>query len=138
MNLDWFVHDPERAWTLPGKYYYDPLIYRRELETIFYRNWQYACHVSRLAEPGMYFVRDIGDQSIVVLRDSGGEIRAFHNVCQHRAHRLLEGEGRVRDAITCPYHAWRYGLSGELRFARGSDQVAGFPGDDCKACVWMS
>ena len=90
-DLDKFVEDPATSWTLPGRYYFDPDIYARELDSIFYRTWQYACHVSLLSEPGRYFVRDIGDQSIAVLKDEHGEIRAFHNVCQHRAHRLLEG-----------------------------------------------
>jgi len=131
-DLDGFIEDPATSWTLPGRYYFDPDIYARELDSIFYRTWQYACHVSLLSEPGQYFVRDIGNQSIFVLKDEHGEIRAFHNVCQHRAHRLLEGEGATGNRITCPYHAWRYGLSGELQFARGSDQVEAFPRDEIR------
>ena len=114
------------GWTLPGHYYYDPAIYARELEQIFYRSWQYVGHQCRLGSPGQYMVRDIGDQSVAVLRDEHGELRAFHNVCQHRAHRLLEGEGNLDDSVVCPYHAWRYGLAGDLRFARGSERVPGF------------
>ncbi len=126
-ELGRFIEDPEKSWTLPGRYYFDTDIYTRELNSIFYRSWQYACHSSLLSESGRYFVRDIGDQSVVVLKDKLGELRAFHNVCQHRAHRLLEGEGRIGARITCPYHAWCYELSGELHFARGSDQVLEFP-----------
>ena len=106
-DLAHFSDDPDNAWTLPGHYYYDEAVYADELERIFYRNWQYVCHISQLKTPGRYVVRDIGSQSVVVLRDTHGEIRGFHNVCQHRAHRLLEGEGQVRESITCPYHAWR-------------------------------
>ena len=104
-DLTHFSNDPDDAWTLPGRYYYDEAVYADELELIFYQNWQYVCHISQLKTPGRYVVRDIGSQSVVVLCDTHGEIRGFHNVCQHRAHRLLEGEGHVRDAITCPYHA---------------------------------
>ena len=126
-DLAHFGDDPDNARTLPGHYYYDEAVYADELEQIFYRNWQYVCHISQLKTPGQYVVRDIGSQSVVVLCDSHDEIRGFHNVCQHRAHRLLEGEGQVREAITCPYHAWRYGLDGGLRFARGSDKMKNFP-----------
>lgn len=125
-----FDNDPVKSWTLPGQYYYDAEIYRHELERIFYRNWQYVCHVSRLREPGRFHVRDIGDQSVFVLRDGAGELRAYHNVCQHRTHRLLEGEGEIGQRIICPYHAWAYAQSGELLFARGSDAMEGFPRDE--------
>lgn len=129
-ELGRFTEDPQQSWTLPGYYYYQPEIYLQELESIFYRSWQYACHVSRLEQPGQYFVRDIGDQSIVVLRDTAGYLRAFHNVCQHRAHRLLEDEGQVGKMITCPYHAWCYDLAGELVAANGSDAMPDFPKDE--------
>ncbi len=122
-----FDHDPDKSWTLPGHYYYEAEIYRRELDRIFYRSWQYVCHVSRLRKPGCYHVRDIGDQSVFVLRDVDGELRAYHNVCQHRAHRLLEGEGDIGQRIVCPYHAWAYAPSGELLFARGSETMENFP-----------
>ena len=131
-GLGRFTQDPEKSWTLPGNYYFDPDIYAREMDSIFYRNWQYICHVSLLKESGQYFVRDIGDQSVVVIRDKGGEIRAYHNVCQHRAHRLLEGSGKTGNLITCPYHSWCYKLSGELQSARGSEGVKEFPKNDIR------
>ena len=121
-----FTDDPRRSHTLPGSYYYAPGVFELEKRAIFNRTWQYVCHLSRVAEPGRYCVRDIGDQSVVVLRDRGGELRAFHNVCQHRAHRLVEGTGRLGAAIVCPYHNWSYELSGELRLARHSEEVANF------------
>ena len=122
-----FTDDPLSAYSLPGRYYFDPEIYRQEQEKIFYRTWQYVCHISRLESPGSFFVRDIGDQSVVVIRGKDGKIRAFHNVCQHRAHRLLEGSGSVSSAIVCPYHRWTYELTGELRQALHSEEVKDFP-----------
>ena len=80
-------------------------------------------------KPGAYLVRDIFDQSVLVIRDTKGQLRAFFNVCQHRAHRLLEGEGRVGGVITCPYHSWAYGTDGSLRSARGSEKLASFDAD---------
>ena len=127
-----FSADAESSWTLPGRYYFDPDIYRQELDAIFYRSWQYVCHVSRLKQPGQYSVRDIGDQSVVVLRGRDDDILAYHNVCQHRAHRLCEGEGRFGSRIVCPYHNWAYAMSGELQFARGSELMADFPKCDIR------
>ena len=63
----------------------------------------------------------------MVVRGKDGNIRAFHNVCQHRAHRLLEGSGSVSSAIVCPYHRWTYELTGELRQALHSEEVKDFP-----------
>ena len=64
-----FSEDPCRSHTLPGSYYYAPGVFELEKRAIFNRTWQYVCHLSRVAEPGRYCVRDIGDQSVVVLRD---------------------------------------------------------------------
>ncbi|MGH6932743.1 MAG: aromatic ring-hydroxylating oxygenase subunit alpha, partial [Dongiaceae bacterium] len=118
-----------RSRFMPGRYYYDPAIHEREMAAIFNRSWQYVGHVSMLPEPGCFIVRDINDQSVLLLRDGTGALRAFFNVCQHRAHRLLEGEGRIdAPVITCPYHAWSYDLTGELRTARGADRLPDFDG----------
>lgn len=121
-----FHHDAERSHSLPGAFYFDPGHYERELKHIFQRTWQYACHVCALAVEGAYVVCDIGEQSVLLLRGQDDQLRAFHNVCQHRAHRLLEGSGRLRGAITCPYHAWRYDHAGGLLSARHSEDVVDF------------
>ena len=104
--LTHFSPDPLRSRSMPGVYYYDPNIFEREKRAIFHRTWQYVGHHSMLPAPGSYIVREVADQSVLLLRDRQGELRAFFNVCQHRAHRLLEGEGKFNAAlITCPYHA---------------------------------
>jgi carnitine monooxygenase subunit len=125
-GIDCFETDPRRSRTLPGRYYWEPEIFEQERRRIFQRSWQYVGHVSMLPEPGSYVVREILDQSVVLLRDRVGELRAFFNVCQHRAHRLLEGEGWLSAIITCPYHAWAYDLSGSLRSARGTEGLEDF------------
>jgi carnitine monooxygenase subunit len=123
--LDHFGSAPEQSQSIPGHYYFDPHIYAREFPAIFFKTWLYAGHVSVLANVGDYLVRDIGDQSIIILRDRDGELKGYHNVCQHRAHRLLEGEGRVRTLLTCPYHAWAYDFSGELVRIPGEETGVG-------------
>jgi phenylpropionate dioxygenase-like ring-hydroxylating dioxygenase large terminal subunit len=129
-GIDRFEAEPERSRTLPGRYYWDPEIFEQERRRIFHRSWQYVGHVSMLPDPGSYIARDILDQGVFVLRDRAGELRAFFNVCQHRAHRLLEGEGKLSAFITCPYHAWAYDLAGALRSARGTEGLAGFERSD--------
>ena len=121
-----FRDNPEQSQTMSASYYHDPEIFEREKRAVFWGSWQYVGHVSMLPEPGSYLVRDILDQSVLVVRAHDGVLRAFFNVCQHRAHRLLEGEGRLGPVITCPYHNWAYDQTGALRTARGSERMASF------------
>lgn len=121
-----FTVDHLDSPTLPSRYYTDDDIHRRELQRIHYRSWCYAGHVGDLARPRDYFTDTIAGQPIVILRDGGGEIRAFFNVCQHRGHELLKGRGSLGPGITCPYHAWFYDLSGALRNAPHTDTLARF------------
>ncbi len=125
-GLDRFrPNDPAHSYTLPAGLYFDREVYELEKEKIFYRSWNFVCHASQLAAPGAYRTVKIGDQSIAIVRGRDGNLRAFHNVCSHRAHQLLQGEGKTR-AITCPYHAWQYELDGQLRSNSVLENVAGF------------
>lgn len=110
--------DPARSPTLPGRFYSAPEAFEAEKRRIFYRHWALVAHRSQLAAPGDYLCAEIADQSVFVIRGRDGALRAFYNVCQHRAHELLAGAGNVRSVIVCPYHAWSYGLDGALRTAR--------------------
>jgi len=110
---------------LAARYYTDPQVFSRICERLFFRTWQFACHESRIPEPGDYHAFSIADQDLFVVRGNDGTIRGFYNVCQHRAHALVEGTGRAR-LLTCPYHAWCYGLDGKLRNAPGTQGLASF------------
>jgi len=107
--------ESDLARGLPAWTYSHPELTRLELQRVLMPSWQIACHVSMVAKPGDYFTFDLGSESILILRDQAGAIRAFHNVCRHRAARLLDGGGKCAGAITCPYHGWSYGLDGCLR-----------------------
>lgn len=123
--------DPQQSYTLPSGYYTDPAVYELEKEMIFYRTWQYICHVSEVPKSGDYVTMRICDQNIFVMRGEAGELRAFYNVCRHRAHELLkDGAGSVKNVITCPYHAWTYEKSGALRGAPNSDKRPEFCKDN--------
>ena len=122
--------DPEQSFTLSGRHYSDPVVFEAEKERIFLRSWQYAGHVGDLEHAGDYITTRIVDQPVAVVRGRDGELRGFHNVCRHRAHELLRGRGNVKAVITCPYHAWAYGLHGALRAARNCENVKGFDKGD--------
>src|SRR5262245_10262522 len=101
--------------TLEGTYYCDTAILEREWERIFGRSWLCAGREERLKEPGDFFTVAVGRESVLVVRDRDGKARAFYNVCRHRGSQLCSAdEGRLKGAITCPYHAWSYGLDGRL------------------------
>jgi phenylpropionate dioxygenase-like ring-hydroxylating dioxygenase large terminal subunit len=102
--------------TLPAWTYRDAGFHARERELLFRPSWQIVCHVSELAEPGDYVTLDFAGWRAFAVRDGGGAVRAFHNVCRHRAHAVVEGDsGRCPGVIRCPYHSWTYGLDGRLR-----------------------
>ncbi|MEQ9258628.1 MAG: aromatic ring-hydroxylating dioxygenase subunit alpha [Roseovarius sp.] len=109
------TENPGTSHTLPARCYIDPEYYRQDVEQIFYKTWQYVGHKSQFANPGDYVTAKIADQNIVVIRNKTGELQGFHNVCKHRAHELLSGEGNIKNVIVCPYHAWTYDLDGKLR-----------------------
>ncbi len=100
---------------LPAWIYRDPDFFELEKRTIFRTGWQLVCHGSDMPNPGDYHCFDMLGESIVSVRGRDGEIRSFHNVCRHRASRLVEGpKGHCGGRITCPYHAWTYSLDGRL------------------------
>ena len=103
------------ARTLPGEYYTSPAILAEERETIFANAWNCVGRAQSLRESGDFFTRDVGGESILVVRDKSGRIRAFFNVCRHRGTRICrEASGRFKDSIQCAYHAWTYALDGRL------------------------
>jgi len=118
--------DPARSPTLPGYIYSAPDIFEAEKRRIFYRHWALVAHRSQLKASGDFVCAEIADQRIFAIRGRDGGLRAFYNVCQHRAHELLKGAGNVKSVIVCPYHAWSYGLDGALRAARHCDALLDF------------
>ena len=117
-----FAERAEDSFTLPARWYRDPEIWRLERAAIFHRSWWYLGHVGDLPNEGDYIVGRVVDQSVAIVRGRDGALRAFHNVCSHRAHPLLEGRGNV-GLIVCPYHQWCYGTDGRFRGARGRDTL---------------
>ena len=114
-----------RSLSLRAAAYTDSQWYAADQQEIIARTWQWVCHVEKVREPGSYVTIDIAGKPIAVVRDSAGELRAFYNVCKHRAHELLAGEGRA-NRIMCPYHAWTYKLDGQLIRAPHTETLEDF------------
>jgi choline monooxygenase len=114
--------------TLPWATYVDPALAARERERIFATAWQYVGHLGELGEGAGYLASRVGDLPVVVTRDRTGVVRAFLNICRHRGSVLATGAG-PRETLQCRYHAWTYGLDGNLKAAPRSNREPGF---DCE------
>ena len=133
-RLDWGDAPTSRA---PGWVYTDPEVYRQELERFFYRgHWCYVGLECEVPEPGDFKRTVVGERSVIMVRDAGGDIRVVENRCAHRGVAFCrERHGRVK-GFTCPYHQWSYNLQGDLLglpFRRGVKQdgqvQGGMPAD---------
>ena len=115
----------QRGRPLPSEWYTDPALYELEQRRVFGRSWQYAGHLGKVREPGDYFTCQAGRVPIVVVRGKDGELRAFLNICPHRAHPVASGEGN-RSSLQCRYHAWTFKLDGVLSGAPRSEREPDF------------
>lgn len=126
--------DPNRAQdrdsgtgrTLSGRFYADPALFAAEQEKIFEACWFAAARSRELAGPGSFRTATVGRESVLLVRDRHGTLGAFLNVCRHRGARLcLESSGQLHRVLRCGYHAWTYGLGGELIAAPNMDAASG-------------
>ena len=104
-----------RRATLEASRYTDPAVMVPEWQQIWTRCWLFAGLASDIPDAGDFFVFDLGRESIVVLRDDSGTVRAFYNVCQHRGNRIFASRAGSVARIACPYHGWSYALDGVLQ-----------------------
>jgi phenylpropionate dioxygenase-like ring-hydroxylating dioxygenase large terminal subunit len=121
-----FCANPEEAYTIPATYYTSPSVFAYEKDNIFAKSWVCVAHGSEVREANAYITREIIGESIIIVRGRDMLLRAFYNVCPHRGHQLLSGDGKAKNVITCPYHAWAFKLDGELAHARNCDNVVNF------------
>ncbi len=118
---------PKGAHTLEREYYVEPKILQKEYDNIFLDSWICAGRSSELSESGQFKVINIDTESVIVLGDDQGELKAFFNVCRHRGTRICEQDsGQFSKSIQCGYHGWTYGLDGQLIGAPHMDAVDGF------------
>src|SRR5262245_27336814 len=114
------------ARTIPAEWYTSDEVARRERERVFGDVWLVAGRVDQVANPGEYFTCDLASEPIVVVRDEAGTLRAFYNVCRHRAARVACAEQGHATKLRCRYHGWTYDLAGRLRGTPEFDGVEEF------------
>lgn len=104
--------------SLPRQFYTSEILYKMDIEHYWNHSWIWVGHVSQIPKAGDFFVFDYGYESVIVARDKNKNVNAFLNVCRHRGSRVcIKKSGNTR-VFACPYHAWTYELSGNLRAAR--------------------
>ncbi len=113
------------AETMPPWCYTAEAFYRRELERVFRRAWNFLGAADQLSDDGDYRALTFAGVPLFVVRDADGTLRAFANACRHRGTELLEGTGNCR-VVACPYHSWTYALDGRLIAAPEMEQTGGF------------
>ncbi|MEX2274017.1 MAG: aromatic ring-hydroxylating dioxygenase subunit alpha [Actinomycetota bacterium] len=101
--------------TLGGGEYHLPEVWVQEQQRVFGAEWICVGREEEFPERGDYITRDVGTESVIVVRANDGTLRCFYNVCAHRGTRLCDGEGHADSGvIKCPYHAWTYDTEGTL------------------------
>ena len=134
--------DPKSRKGLPAWTYNSDELTQLEMEQLFLRSWRFVGHVSDIPKSGDYQCFEMADERAVVVRDQDGQVRAFHNLCRHRASRVVgEDKGHCGKAFICPFHGWSYNLDGTLKnipkadsFAEIDKQQFGLKSLDCE--VW--
>ncbi len=127
--------DLARAMTMPARWYIEPAFLPLEAEKIFYLTWQPVGRLEDVLRPGDFFTCDLLDQPLVVARNRSGDLRAYYNVCAHRAAVVAHGRGN-RKSLQCKYHGWTYDLDGKLLRAPEFDGVQNWnPAEVCLQSV---
>jgi phenylpropionate dioxygenase-like ring-hydroxylating dioxygenase large terminal subunit len=109
---------------VPAAPYYCPAFFELECQAVFRRSWLQIGHMSELAEPGSFIVRELefAKASILIVHGKDGVVRAFHNVCTHRGTQLVQEPCGKKASFSCPYHMWTYGQDGKLLSAPDFDR----------------
>jgi len=114
------------ASALPARWYCDPATVALERAAIFDRGWHLLTHASRLRDAGDHVVADCAGLPVIAVRGADGVVRAFHNVCRHRAGPIAQCDGLAAKALRCRYHGWTYTLEGQLKSAPEMAPAEGF------------
>lgn len=125
-----FTEQLSQASTLPARWYLDPAFLQAEKERIFWQSWQVVGRVEFLQRAGDYFCCDLLGEPLVITRSTDQQLRAFYNVCRHRAAPVAAGKGN-RKSLQCKYHGWTYGLDGQLRNAPEFEGVENWQAKEC-------
>src|SRR5262247_2922877 len=89
-------------------------IYQQEQERIFARVWLFVGHESQVPKPGDYFQSCMGEESVILTRDSQHELHVFLNTCRHRGMKVCRYDEGNTAVFTRPHHGWGYVPDGRL------------------------
>src|SRR6267378_1049468 len=120
----------ERAHTIPSTWYADLEIYAAECRAVFGATWQTVGRVDQVPEPGSFFTANLAGEPLLIVRDAGGVLHAFANVCRHRAAQVMAQPAGKASRLRCRYHGWTYDLTGRLRGTPEFEGVADFRRED--------
>jgi choline monooxygenase len=120
----------DRARTIPSSWYVDGAIHDLERRAVFGAAWLVAGRLDDVAEPGAFVTTEVAGEPLLVVRGNDGVLRAFYNVCRHRAAPLLTQPAGKATRLRCRYHGWTYDLTGRLRGTPEFDGVADFRRED--------
>ncbi len=122
--------------TMPYRLYTDPKVLEEEQEKIFSKTWQYVGHISQVKKPGDYFTCEVAGEPLVIVCGRDEVVRAFYNVCPHRATKLEKNQEGNKKILQCGYHGWTFNLDGSLHKAPNFKDVDSFcEGDACLRTV---
>jgi glycine betaine catabolism A len=110
VDVPYAMQCPDRV---PKERYFDAEFFALEAEQLWPRVWQMACRLEEIPQPFDFAEYEILDQSVIVMRDGDGRVRAFQNACRHRGVRVVEGQGSCARGFVCPFHGWCYGTDGK-------------------------
>ena len=123
--------DIRRAFTLPGRFYTDPLAYKEITEDVFAKSWQWIGIQDAVPAPGTAFpfvlLPGMLDESLVLTKDVLGIMHCLSNVCTHRGNILVKESGACAK-IRCRYHGRRFGMDGRMESMPGFESAIDFPG----------
>lgn len=106
------------GYTLPQQLYVSREAFEFDSQVMLKSVWLYACTVAHVKKPGDYYLFEMANVSVIIVRGRDGEVRAFHNTCAHRGARICSDMTGSSPRLMCPYHQWTYGLDGKLLAAR--------------------
>ena len=116
--------DPEGG-LIDRRLFADHEIYQLERERVFARCWLYLGHECEIPDPGDFVTRYMGEEPVILCRDSNGQLRAQLNLCRHRGNRVCRADRGNTKLFTCSYHGWTYANDGKLALVPMIDSFGG-------------
>ena len=112
------LNDFRAGWSLEQEFFTSPEVYASDIEHIWKKQWLFVGFATQIPKTGDYFVYNMMNESVIIIRGKEGKIYGHHNTCRHRGSAICTEETGNCKKLICPYHCWVYGINGELQAAR--------------------